>query len=782
MRASCVRRFGFVGARVAIMAGPLADLRDMMKSAAKRVGDDIALSPVGGPWAADSAPNRGSYCFNFDGISLEEADEWIEAARRFGIRQIDFHGGRSFRFGDCRPDPAKYPNGYADLKKVIDKIHAAGMLAGLHTYAFFLDKNSEWCAPVPREDLGWSRTYTLAAPIGPEDDRIPVVESTEDASTIVGFFEHNSLFFRIGTELIAFSGIDKTPPYAFTGCKRGARGTSASAHGAGELAFHLKECFGLFTPGIDTPLFDEVCARTAEIYNECGFDMMYHDALDGEAILAGAEYAWHYGSKFIFDIVRRLRRPAIIEYSTHHHHLWYTRSRMGAWDTPTRSYKRFIDIHVASDRLVCDRQYLPGHLGWWAVNPHETIRAAERATQYERMFEDDIEYLCCKCAAHGYSLSMMGIEPSRVAGNPGAMAYAAMTKAYEDLRNAGRFGEETRARLAEPGADFSLRRDGDDWRIAPVEYVRHKTDRALEGSAEFDAPNRFAAQGPFVRIEALMAAGTYEGEGTIPLTGGPGRIPASETVTAAEGCALQTEWLENGTLAFTARNDTVDPAGRWVFLSLGYPSPIDLGQAQALGVWILGDGGGEILSFQLASPPHLTHGHSDHLVRVDFTGWKYHLLVENDGGKMPDAVWPPEFGDLYATYREGTHFNAIASLRVWCTNIRSRGVSDLRIRPVLAIPVLPGTVRAPSLSAAGRRITFDTTLVSGEYLEYDPAVGSCRKYDRLGALLGEPPIIGGPLTLDHGVNRVRMDGGPDESPPPRAAVTLRFEGTPSPVL
>jgi len=33
------------------------------------------------------------------------------------------------------------------VKAVIDKIHAAGMLAGLHTYAFFVAKDSPWVAP-----------------------------------------------------------------------------------------------------------------------------------------------------------------------------------------------------------------------------------------------------------------------------------------------------------------------------------------------------------------------------------------------------------------------------------------------------------------------------------------------------------------------------------------------------------------------------------------------------------------------------------------------------------
>ena len=774
MGAKCCKRFGFIGAKAAIAAGPEGTIRGSMKAIALEASASggIPHSPLGGPWAMDGQANRGSYCFNFDGISIDEADEWIEMARMFGIRQIDFHGGQSFRFGDCRPDPVKYPEGYKSLKAVIDRIHDAGMMAGLHTYAFFMDKKCEWVTPVPRPDLGYFRTFTLAEPLDESGDTLTVNESTEGMTLVTGFFERNSTSFRIGNELISYTGIEKTAPYRFTGCKRGIRDTGVSAHAAGEEAFLLKECFGLFTPGADTQLFTDVCARTAEIYNECGFDMMYFDALDGEDILAGQEYSWHYGSKFIFEIVKRIKKPAVIEYSTHHHHLWFARSRMGAWDTTTRSYKRFVDVHVESNTLICDRQYLPGHLGWWAVNPHETIRKQERDTQYERMFEDDVEYLCCKCAAHDYSLSMMGIEKKRVENNKGALAYAAMTKMYEDLRAREYFTDEIKAMLAVPKDDFRLRpTDDGKYSLSRASYSVNKVSSDDPESSGFKVDNPYGPQRPFIRIEALMTAEGYDSDGAIALTGKTSP-EAADIISASPGGKL--EYTESdGELIYNA-------AGAWTGLQRQFETPANLGGAQAIGLWICGDGKGEVVNFRLNSPKHLTYGFSDHMVRVDFTGWKYFMLVENDGGKMDDVVWPGDMERLWNVYREGTHFTAIESVFIMCSKIPEQESVNLRFRDIKAIPVLKNTVSNPSVSCNGSTNSFDAVMESGSYLEYVPENGECKHFDSLGGFISDIAVSGGRLTLSTGSNVVTasVETPAVGSHPARCKVTLRTEGEP----
>ena len=163
LEAACFDRPGLIGAKAAILGCPRGELRNVMKEAVS-AAKDLPHTLLGGPWALDAESNRGSYLIDYPGsISETNVDKWITTARALGARQIDFHTGHTLRFGDYEPDRAIYPKGLASLKAVIDKLHAAGIAAGLHTYAFFVAKDSKWVSPVPDPRLGKDATFTLAA-------------------------------------------------------------------------------------------------------------------------------------------------------------------------------------------------------------------------------------------------------------------------------------------------------------------------------------------------------------------------------------------------------------------------------------------------------------------------------------------------------------------------------------------------------------------------------------------------------------------------------------------
>ena len=505
LRAACYSQLGLEGAKAAVMGCPSAELRRVLQQAVSDA-PDLPHSTLGGPWALDQPINRGSYLFNFDGITEQTVDRWIELAKSLGLSQIDFHGGHSFRFGDLRPHPDLYPKGDASLKAVIDRLHSAGIAAGLHTYAFFIDKRCPWVTPTADPRLAKSATFTLAADLSAQDPTIPVRESTAAVSTITGFFVRNSVTVRIGEELVVFTGVAKEPPYGFTGCQRGAYGTSPSAHPAGTKVDHLKECFGLFAPDPDSTLLTEVAARTAEAFNACGFDMIYLDALDGSDVLdpfAGGAYAWHYGAKFVYEICKRLERPPLMEMSTFHHHLWCVRSRYCAWDHPSRSYKKFIDLHCA-DNEDSRRMFLPGELGWWALKSWS-------GPQVEPTYADDIEYLMAKALGTDTGFALMGIDPNNAQSIPALPRLGAIVKRYEDLRHAQRVPESVKAQLRIPGAEFTLSGDLErGWEFRPVRYARHQVADSSGPSSRWQTSNPFGPQPLRVRIAALMAAGAYD--------------------------------------------------------------------------------------------------------------------------------------------------------------------------------------------------------------------------------------------------------------------------------
>jgi hypothetical protein len=772
LTASCFPRFGFAGAKVALLGCPQAELRQVLKEVVS-AAPDVPHSPIGGPWASEAEINRGSYLFNFGNLSEQTVADWIGLAQSLGMNQIDFHGGSSFRFGDCRPNPDTYPKGRASLKSVIDRLHAAGLKAGLHTYAFFMDKNCPWVTPVPDPRLAKDATFTLAEHLSDDAKSVPVTESTKSMSATTGFFVRNSVTLQIDDELITYAGVAKEPPYAFTHCQRGACGTRAAAHAQGAKVHHLKECFGLFVPDGDSTLLAEVAARTAETFNECGFDMMYLDALDGEDVLGGPENGWHYGSKFVFELWQRLQRPALMEMSTFHHHLWFVRSRMGAWDHPNRSHKRFIDIHCAANEDG-RAMFLPMHLGWWAVKTWT-------GPQGEPTFADDIEYLCGKALAADIGFSLMGVDPASFAKNPALQRLGAITRQYEALRHANYFPAAVKSRLRVPGDEFTLSQAADGkWQFRPAQYLKRKCV-GQDGELEtWRVTNQFASQPLQARIEALMSAESYGASNGVTVAAFdaaqefPDRAAAPGVQASLEP---STDRVKAGAVSgcFTATNSRASRRGSWAKLGKTFSPPLNLRSQQALGLWVLGDGQGEVLNVQLQSPEHVVGGIGEHYIVVDFTGWRYFELIEPEGERYADYAWP--YGGPYEIYRESVDFGQVAKLSLWYNHLPPGGKAACYLSPIQAVPLLKAKLRNPRLTVAGKTVAFPVELESGSYLEFR-SLADCKLYGPDGALLKEFSPEGDVPVLAGGENQVAFGC---EGPPgvnARARVTLITVGPP----
>jgi len=301
--AACYQRFGLKGAKITLLGVPQKEILPVIRTVMEQA-KEIPHSTAGGAWAQRQKEGYGSYLMNFGTLTEETVPEWITMCSNLGFNQIDNHGGGNdfFKFGDFELDAKKWPDGWNHFKRINQRLHEDGISSIFHTYAFFIDKNSKYVRPVPSPDLAYFSSFTLAKPIGTDDDEIVVNESTANISMITGFFVRNSVTLRIGDELVRFGGITDTPPFKFTKCTRGVSGTKKTAHAAKDTAYHLREMFGRFVPGVETPLFGEIARRTAEVVNECSFDGIYLDAIDGSDILANPGDSWYYGTKFILKL------------------------------------------------------------------------------------------------------------------------------------------------------------------------------------------------------------------------------------------------------------------------------------------------------------------------------------------------------------------------------------------------------------------------------------------------------------------------------------------------
>ena len=781
--ASCYQRFGMEGSKITLVGVPekdiLPSIREVMKG-----NKDIPYSTAGGAWAKESEEGHGSYLFNYGDLTEETVDDWIEMCSNVGFDQIDSHGGHQinnegecsfFMFGSFELNKENFPDGWDSFKRINAKLHEAGISHIFHTYAFFISKISKYITPVPHEDLAYFSSFTLAEPFGLEDSTLVVNESTENISTITGVLVKNSRILKLGNELIEFEGVTNTPPYKFTGCKRGLHGTRVTPHEVNENAYHLKEMFGLFLPDPDSELFVEIARNHAKIVNENNFDGIYLDAIDGINILDGWENSWYYGAKFITEIVKALDHPVGMEMSAMEHHYWHYRSRFEAWDSPVRGHKRFLDIHLAS---INKGLLLPLHLGWW-----ENFTFAPPQT--EATFSDDIEYLCSKMIGYNAGLSLLGgVEEKEIKENPAFQRLNALIKQYEELRQKDYFVEEIKELLRQPGKEFSLYRiSNDEWNFKPVVYEKHKVTGLDHPTATWTVNNELDSQPIKLRIESLMSVKPYNDPFAIILTdfSKPMDFMNERSADGVTGQIIRSKENvitgEPGGLFSAHSTGESQQNGTYLNMEKTFMPLLDLNNNQALGLWIKGDGSGQILNISLRSPVHISFGaRGDHIIPIDFVGWKYFELVEIESSKSYYYSWG-KFTSVYDYFRNHVDFGVIEKVQLWYNQLPSDKEVRTVIGPLKALPMVSGFIENPTVTIGGETIVFPVKIESGMYLEF-LSLDDCKLYGSKGEILAEVKPEGYIPNLIQGNNEISFSGKGSSKVNTRVQVTVISEDDP----
>jgi hypothetical protein len=763
---ACYRKFGLVGAKIGIVGCPAQKLRSVIKEMVLR--DGFVHSDVGGAWALDAEENRYSYLFAY--ASEADADAWIAMARSGGFQQILVSGIGPY--GHYNPYPQKFPHGLAGVQSVVDKIHAAGMKAGLHMLAFTIQKNDPWVSPVPDKHLATGRTLTLASPIAPGAIFLPTVESPQGLPIHSGFWFRGGMDIMVGDEILVYTGLQTSPPYGLGGCKRGAYGTSAATHAKGSALRNLKEVFGTYVPEADSTLMDEMEQRIAYIVDACGFDMIYFDGLDGADVFAGSAWSWYYGPQFALSVFRRVKRRLQVEASAWYHHDWHITSRLGAWDHTVRAPKKFLDLHIASNDKLND--LLPTQLGWWAFNNYKGLLGLATTP-------DVIEYLGCKCLGRESAFSLQGITPKALRKDEEWSGLLATLGEYETLRLGHEVSESIKTRLRVPGDEFTLRKRCDGkWQFLPVEYYEHKVASLDNASNVIKVTNRFPTQRPGFRIQGLMAAAPYDAAQNLVLANFS--HPATfERRSAQSGVTI---WLgksgsqvKGGEMSgfLWASSCRSSRPGAWARVGKRFSPPFNMADHPALGVWVYGDGKGEVLNFQLLDLRGATAAAGEHYVIVDFKGWRYFELVEPEGKRWSDYVWP--YDNPLAVWREAVDDSHVVELNIYYNNVPSHDNVACKLSPLKALPVKKVKLERPRLTVAAKTITFPVALESGCYLEIRPPA-DCKLFDPNGCFIQEVKPKGELPMVEAGENQIVFNCDTPGGFNARAIVTTILSGPP----
>jgi len=742
----CEARHGIVGAKFALIGCPRSQLRSVLQEVVKEEG--LPYSPLGGPFALDAEENRGSYVFAY-GLAEANADEWVALAKRAGFAQIHIIGFEE-SLGHYEPNPKLFPNGLAGLKAVVDKIHAAGMRAGMHTLTGCIAPHDPFASPVPDKRLAKDASFVLAEAINETDKAVPTTAEPKGFDTIWAYAARGNVV-QIDDELIQFAGL---APTGFTDCKRGAFGTKAAAHPKGSPVHHLFVRYTSFQPDENSTLVDDVADCIARVFNECGFDMIYMDGAEG---MVGG---WHGVSKMRSAIFRRLKGRVLVEASEWGYHSWPFHSRIGAYDYPHWALKRFIDIHCDHNDSNRASSLLPAQLGWWAILGPSADHDAE--------FRDEIEYLCCKALATDAPMSFQGVTVGKQPWCARQDEYLELIGRYERLRLARTVPEAIRKQLRTPKADFRLVEANGKPQFVPADYLAHKVTGLKDGSAAWTVKNRFAAQPLRVRIQALWSAAPHDS---------PDAVPLAEAKDLAPNGAANGVTLQSIAPTFEAVSKLGTRAGSWARATKTFTPPKDLRKCGALRLSVEGDGSGAVLNFQLTNPPQFWGTWDEHYVTVDFTGrreFELHLR-ERDAERFGDFSWP--YGGIYEVYRSPLIRSHVSALNVYCNNLPAGGNLKCSIGPIVAVPVVKVKLANPTIAIGDKKLVFPVTLESGQYIEMESAT-DCKLYDERGALIQQLSPQGDVPTLASGDNGIAFTCGEPEGHAARANVTIITLGEP----
>lgn len=428
-----------VGSKIAIFTCPEKETLDRIEQI--ELAEGLPHPMVNGKWFKRSDLFGRSYLIS--SFKEDEVDEMIGYTKKAGLISL-YHEGPFKSWGHFVLDSSQFPNGREGLKKAVDKAHEAGLFLGIHVLSNFINTNDPYVTPVPDARLMSTGSATIK--------QIDAVQTTIPVSS--GFYfkkqpSNHLRTIRIGTELIQYDSVTEVPPYILSGCKRGAFGTQASAHKAGEKADKLIDHdYGVFFPNID--MQKEVARNFADLLNETGVDHFDFDGFEGGVGTGEGDYGVELFSKEIYD---RVKHPVIYGTSISKSYFWHMCSYYN-WGEPWYGgFTESMQQYRIDNQSLFDRNFMPHMLGWYLLTEKTTL--------------SDMEWMLARSAGYNAGFAMVA-SPQALRKNPLTPQLLEAIREWEAARNSGYFTEEQKQGLKDPKRAFHLIKKDKSWELVEV--------------------------------------------------------------------------------------------------------------------------------------------------------------------------------------------------------------------------------------------------------------------------------------------------------------------------
>lgn len=325
-----------------------------------------------------------------DNITPENVDEHIACAKQAGFNMMLLF--YKSIFDDNVPDMCypycgdyiyrkEYPKGVESLREMLSKIKNAGITPGLHILHTHVGIRGKYVTPVADHRLNLKRYFTLAKPLGENDDTI-FVEQNPDGCVM----HEKCRVLKFNGELIYYDSYTTEWPYCFKGCKRGHFGTNVRSHELGTIGgiLDISE-FGASSVYIDqnTSIQDEIAEKIAETYN-AGFEYIYFDGSEG----TNAPYEFHVPNAQ-YRVYKKLSpAPLYCEGAAKSHFSWHMLSGGNAFDVfPTKVLKEKIAQHPLEEAPRMANDFTRINFGWWSyrkdIQPDHYEYGSSRAAAWD---------------------------------------------------------------------------------------------------------------------------------------------------------------------------------------------------------------------------------------------------------------------------------------------------------------------------------------------------------------------------------------------------------------
>lgn len=441
LTADALREFRLKGCSASLIVAPTNELLDCIDTFEK----DYDL-PRGVESRRNTKDINSSICWT-DEISPKNVDDHIRFAKCAGFKKMlifyaafcksiegyDYCGDYEFN--------ESYPNGMQDLKAVVDALRAAGITPGLHVLHTHIGKRTGYVTPVADHRLHLTRHFTLTKPLAETNTEIYVAQNPQ------GVVMHPQCrVLKFGGELIEYTAYTTTPPYRFTGCRRGHWNTLVTPHDAGTIGgiLDISE-FSATSVYLDqdTDLQDEIAEKIAAIY-DLGFEFMYYDGSEGTN--APFEIYIPYAQYRVYQKLQHT--PLFCEGAAKAHFSWHMLSGGNAFDIClTRYLKENLIRHQQPEAARMANDFTRINFGWWGL------------------FEDSqphlFEYGTSKAAAWGAPTTLrlqlsQFYEKPQFRLNPRIADILEVFRRWEAVREQQFLTEEQKIALRDPESEYTL--------------------------------------------------------------------------------------------------------------------------------------------------------------------------------------------------------------------------------------------------------------------------------------------------------------------------------------